>query len=251
MTLFRDHIDTAAAGRVRGAGWPTVLRWAALAGIAEAALVMVYVERAPVPPAFLLAVLLLVGVVLMGRSKRSGIWVTTIASVLLVIASVVMNAAQLGVAASFGSFAVNWVAALTGVLGVVAGIASWRDRPRSASASNLLLGAVGLAVVIIVVVGIVASLTFADARRAPGDVVVDARNSKFHPSTLTASGGSVTFFLDNRDNTLHDFHILGVKEGEEDLPANHQVGLTVRLAPGTYKYRCDLHSGMSGTLIVR
>jgi len=41
MTQFRDVIDHAAIRRVRGAGWPTVLRWAALAGIGEAVLVMV------------------------------------------------------------------------------------------------------------------------------------------------------------------------------------------------------------------
>jgi plastocyanin len=111
-------------------------------------------------------------------------------------------------------------------------------------------GAAGLAPVI-VVIGVIASLRFTDARVAAGDVVVTAHGSKFHPSTLTVSRGPVTFFLDNADNTLHDFHVVGVADVDKDLPANHQVSLTVDLAPGTYRYRCDLHSNMTGTLTVR
>jgi plastocyanin len=61
----------------------------------------------------------------------------------------------------------------------------------------------------------------------------------------------VTFFIDNGDNTLHDLNIAGVKGGDTDVPANHQVRLAVNLAPGTYTYHCDLHDGMKGTLVVR
>jgi plastocyanin len=254
MTPIRQIFGSSASHQaVRGASgtrWPTVLGWAALAGVVEAIVLMIYVEKGPVPPALLLAVVLLVGVILLRRSRRAGVWVTTIASALLLFAGLILNGPQLAIPASFGSFAVNWIAALTGLVGVVAGVATWRDPPPSTTALRVAVGAVGLAV-FVVVIGVVASLSFADARLAAGDVVVKARGNKFRPATLTVSRGPVTFFLNNNDNTLHDFHIVGVKEGDKDLPANHQVSLTVNLTPGTYKYRCDLHNDMTGTLTVR
>src|SRR5579864_5003944 len=129
MTPIRQILGRAASDKTAReaspTSWPTVLKWAALAGLAEAIAVVAYVEKAPVPPALLLAVLLLVGYILLSRSRRAGVWVTTIASALLLFAGLVLNAPQLGVAASFGSFVVNWVTALTGLVGVVSGVASW------------------------------------------------------------------------------------------------------------------------------
>jgi plastocyanin len=248
--IFGSRASHQAVPEASGTRWPTVLRWAALAGVVEAIVVMIYVEKGPVPPALLLAVVLLIGVVLLGQSRRAGVWVTTIASALLLFAGLVLNGPQLAVAASFGSFAVNWITALTGLVGVIAGVASWRDRPPSTTALRVAVGAGGVAV-LMVVIGVVASLSFTDARLTTGDVVVKASGSKFRPATLTVPSGQVTFFLNNTDNTLHDFHIVGVKEGDKDMPANHQVALTVNLTPGTYKYKCDLHNNMTGTLTVR
>jgi plastocyanin len=250
MTQFGPVIGEHETSGAQGTSWNSILRWAARAGVAEAILVIVYVERAPVPPAILVAALLLVGLGLLARSRRSGVWVTTVASVLLVVAGLVISGPVLGVPASFGSFAVNWMAAITGIVGVVAGVASWRDRQAGAASRRVVWGAAALAT-LIVGIGVIASLRFTDARVAAGDVVVTAHGSKFHPSTLTVSRGPVTFFFDNADNTLHDFHVIGVKDVDKDLPANHQVSLTVDLAPGTYRYRCDLHSNMTGTLTVR
>src|SRR4029077_15896251 len=122
-------------------------------------------------------------------------------------------------------------------------------RAASAVTTRVVLAGAGVAVVA-VVLGLFASLGFTDAKPATGDISVKARHSTY-PATLTASSGQVTFFLDNADNTLHDFHIAGVKGGGQDMPATHQVRLTVALTSGTYKFECDLHSNMKGTLTVR
>ena len=109
------------------------------------------------------------------------------------------------------------------------------------------MAGVGLAVVA-VVISLIASLGFTDAKPQPGDIVVRAKDSTFVPVALTASHGQVTFFLDNADNTLHNFHITG--GGTKSMPANHKVRFSATLTPGTYEYVCDLHNDMKGTLTV-
>jgi len=74
-----------------------------------------------------------------------------------------------------------------------------------------------------------------------GDIVVKAQDSTFVPVTLTAPHGQVTFFLDNTDNALHNFHITG--GGTKSMPANHKVRFSATLAPGTYEFRLYLNNG--------
>ena len=156
---------------------------------------------------------------------------------------------NLAVAASFGSFAVTWTAVVTGLVGVIAGVASWRGRERSAAANRVGIAGLGLAAIAIVV-GLVASLGFSNAKLAAGDIALRAKDTKFVPLTLVVPHGQVSFFLDNADNTLHNLHILGVTDGTKTMPANHKTHFTVALAAGAYKYRCDYHSDMKGTLTV-
>jgi plastocyanin len=230
------------------ANWHTVLQWAAMAGIVESVILMLLVERSIVPPALLIAVVLLVGVILLRRTGRAGIRTTTIGLALFLIASVVFGGPDLVVAASFGSFAVSWTSVATAVVGLTAGIASWRRRDSGPAVARA--GFAGIAVALVaVIIGLVASLEFTDATRSPNDVVVTAKGNDFTPTTLTAPDGQTTFFLDNTDNTLHNFHINSTS-GTENMPANHKVRFTVTLAPGTYEFVCELHSDMKGTLTV-
>jgi plastocyanin len=229
--------------------WRTVLRWAAIAGIVEYIIVMALIERSFIPPVFVIGVLLVIGVVLLGRDGRAGVRLTTIAFVLFLISNLLFAGVDLTVPASFGSFAVTWIAVITGVVGVVAGIATWRGRDVSDAAGRIAVAGVGLAVVA-VVIGLVASIGFSNAKPVSGDVVLRAKDSKFDKATLAVPSGKVSFFLDNADNALHNLHIVGVKGGTKTMPANHKARLTVTLSAGTYKYKCDYHTDMKGTLTV-
>src|ERR1700759_4360863 len=63
-----------------GWDWRTLLRWASVAGVVESVIVMGLVERALIPPVLIVAILLLVGVVLLRGTGRTGVRVATIAS---------------------------------------------------------------------------------------------------------------------------------------------------------------------------
>jgi plastocyanin len=174
---------------------------------------------------------------------------TTIAFVLFLLSNLLFAGKNLTVPASFATFAVTWAALFTGVVGIVAGVAAWRGREPSPAITRLPAAAAALTVVA-VVIGLVASLSYSDAKSASGDIALRAKDSKFDKSALTASHGQASFFLDNADTTLHNLHIVGVKGGTKDVPANHKVRFTVTLTAGTYKYKCDYHTDMKGTLTV-
>src|ERR1700737_4359992 len=104
--------------------WRAVLRWAAVAGIVESAVVMALVEKALIPPVLILAVLLLVGAILLRGNRRAAVWITTVAFGLFLVTNLIFAGPNLAVPASFGSFAVTWTAVFTEVVGLIAGIAS-------------------------------------------------------------------------------------------------------------------------------
>lgn len=68
-----------------------------------------------------------------------------------------------------------------------------------------------------------------------------------------ASAGTVRLTLDNPSNVPHDLHITGhgVDRATRVL-ADGTASITVRLAPGTYDFRCDVpgHEKMTGELVV-
>src|SRR5207244_7367042 len=160
------------------------------------------VERAVIPPVIVIAVGLLVGAVLLRSTPRAGVRTTTVAAIAFLLSNLIFAGPNLVVAASFATFAVTWASVVTGALGTIAGVASWRGRERGPAVPRVATAGVAL-VAVAVVVGLAASLGYSNAKPAPGDVIVRAKDSKF-PATLTASSGRVSFFLDNTDNTLHD-----------------------------------------------
>ena len=40
------------------------------------------------------------------------------------------------------------------------------------------------------------------------------------------------------------------QQGTKNMPANHKTRYTVALTVGTYKFRCDFHNNMKGTITV-
>ncbi|MEY2459940.1 MAG: Cupredoxin-like domain [Acidimicrobiaceae bacterium] len=229
--------------------WQQLLRWATIAVLVEYVTVMALVEKAVIPPLVIVMAVLVVGLVRMRSGGDKGVRVTTVGFGLSLLVDLVFALPNLLVAASLPSFAITWAALATTLVGLVAGVARWRGRTASGATARVAFAGIGIAA-IAVVFGLTASLGYTDAKPAPGDIVVKAKDSSFVPTNLTASQGQATFFLDNADNTLHNFVITGASGAGKTMPANHKARYSVTLAPGTYEYHCDFHNDMKGTLTV-
>lgn len=78
---------------------------------------------------------------------------------------------------------------------------------------------------------------------------MDIAGFRFTPTTVTiAAGGTVTWT--NRDAAPHT---ATGDEGEFDSGTLEQGATFPHAfpAPGTYEYRCDIHSSMRGTVVVQ
>ena len=112
------------------------------------------------------------------------------------------------------------------------------DEHRFASWSWLLAAVVVLAVV--VGVG-------ADAR-AVSPALVDIKDSKYLPSTLTVAVGTTVRWT-NRDEETHTVTFDPERFGSAGLDLNEDYTHTFT-KPGQYPYTCDLHPFMQGTIVV-
>lgn len=90
-----------------------------------------------------------------------------------------------------------------------------------------------------------------------GAVVVEAREYKFTPATLSVGAGQVTFYVRNAGTEEHEFEIFKgeqVVDEIEGLVPGLAKNLTVTLEAGDYTYVCKINGhdqiGMKGTLTV-
>jgi plastocyanin len=226
--------------------WRRLLRWSAIAGIVEYVIVMA-TSKSVIPPLIIIGLVLVVGVVLLGRPGRAGLNVTLVGFVIFLLSNLLFSASSLAAPRSFPSWALVFIATITGIIGLTAAIAARPDRPESATPAKIIRGAVALSVVA-TLANVGASVTYKNATHQAGDVVVTAKDTKFVQRTLTASAGQVRFYLKNQDLQLHNFHIKGASAVM--LPASHSAEHTFNLPRGTYSYVCDFHSDMRGTLTV-
>ncbi len=75
----------------------------------------------------------------------------------------------------------------------------------------------------------------------PSGPTIVAKDMAFAPSTVEiAANKNVTIHFDNQDNAPHNVAIY--KDANEVVPA---------LAAGTYFFRCDVHTNMTGTIVVK
>ena len=85
------------------------------------------------------------------------------------------------------------------------------------------------------------------------DVVIVAEDMAFDPRRVeVAADAPVSIVIDNRDEGVnHNLHV-------EDAPEPNrtqleqgvsQQALTVTLAAGEYEFVCDIHPGMTGTMV--
>jgi plastocyanin len=225
--------------------WRRLLKWAGIAAIVEYVAVLV-MAREVIPPIIVIGLVIGVGVALVAR--RAGVIVTLVGLVLFLLTNLMFALRDLAEYRSFPSFAVAAASLATAVVGIVAAVVTLRADGPSPKARAIALGTAA-AIVGLLAVNALGTLTYDDPAEVAGDVVLVAKDAEWSTESLTAPAGDVTFFLDNRDASLHNFHVKGADT--VSLPAAHSARKTMRLAAGTYTYVCDLHPDtMEGKLTV-
>ena len=137
---------------------------------------------------------------------------------------------------------VAFVVIVGAVLGLRRGGAA-RRRPVA------VVGAVA-AVGVITLSALSAAGVASDARQ-DGDVPVPAAQAQFPERVEVAAGGAV-LWVDNQDAFRHTLVVEGT-DLHAELPGSTAVRVDTDLAPGTYRYFCDVpgHDGMEGELVAR
>jgi plastocyanin len=107
-----------------------------------------------------------------------------------------------------------------------------------------------LAAVVVVISAVAASGVDADVLQA-GDVPIEAVGAYFPAQVQVPAGGAV-LWVDNQDPFRHTLVIEGT-DVHVELPGSTSVRVPTDLAPGTYRYLCDVpgHERMTGELVAR
>lgn len=227
--------------------WRRLLRWAAISAVVELALVTI-AAKLVIPPVVVIALLFAVAAWLLGRPGKAGVIVALIALLVFTTTNFVFALPDLSEWRSFPSFWVSAASFVTAVVGLIAVVMVLRGRDVSSAARAIALGSAA-AVLGLVAVNALASFTYDEPARGSNDVTIAAKDIKWTTNTLSVPAGQVSFYADNRDGILHNFHIRNV--GTVSMPASHAVRKAFDLKPGTYTYVCDFHvEDMKGELTV-
>jgi len=92
---------------------------------------------------------------------------------------------------------------------------------------------------------------------ANGPTIV-ARDMAFSPSTVEiAANKNVTIHFDNQDSAPHNVAIYKDSTAAEKVSVGEVISaskadqVVPALAAGTYFFRCDVHTNMTGTIVVK
>lgn len=189
-----------------------------------------------------------VGWWLLTRGGKAGAIVLIVGFVLFVVLNAPFVIPTLGVPASFADFIIGVTSIALGIVGLIAAIAVLRRRDREPSAAPRTTGRVLAAVVVLsIVIGVVARITYDEPARAADDVSLTAADVEFSTDSLEADAGEVSVYVTNKDGTLHTFTI-------DDLAilGGTSARVTFEAEPGTYRFYCVPHEAdMNGKLTVR
>jgi hypothetical protein len=113
----------------------------------------------------------------------------------------------------------------------------------------VLVGAAALGGIAVAVAAVAVATTDSAVRQAD-DVTLTVADWEYPELSVPVTAGAL--WIDNLDPFHHTLLVEGT-DIREVLPASTAVRLPVDLAPGTYRYLCDVpgHEAMSGTLHVR
>jgi plastocyanin len=228
--------------------WRRVLWWAAVASAIQHVLVVVAAKEV-IPPVLIIAALLALGAWLLSRPGRAGVILLLVAFVFVLLTNMMFAIHDAAEWRSFPGFALAVASFLTAFVGLYAAVVVLRGRDAPSEAARTTVLAMAAAFVVLVGVNVVGTATYDDPARGSTDVAIVAKGVKWNTTTLTAKAGKVTFYADNKDSVLHNFHVKDV--GVFSMPASHAASGTFDLKAGTYDYVCDLHpEDMKGKLTV-
>jgi plastocyanin len=225
--------------------WLRVAAWAAGVVVAIDVLFLVLIQVLAHPLAGF-SVLTLIGIALLRRRPRIGMWMLVISSLvaLVDVGSAIPHLTH-------PSSGVDFIHAVVGVFGrllvVGAGVAVWRQAS-DASARRVGTAAVGL-LGAAALLAAVASLLSSGQQAAPQDAVSSITDAEFEDAVV-ASGG--TLFVDNQDLFRHTYTVVG-SDIDVHLAARQGERIAIDLDPGIYDIICVIphHDFMTGTLEVQ
>ncbi len=202
-----------------------------------------------IPPLVVVAVLLIVGLSLIGGRTKVGAAILGIVSLLHLATSAPFVIGNLSHPDSFFDFFLGWALIVTAVIGTVAAAPVWRGTDTEGGRARVTLLASGLLLVILAAVGAVATLTTKSVAAAEGDVTAVAEDVEFVPEDLEAASGEVGIHVDNKDQLRHTFTIDELDVNLE-LPAGKGARTSFTADPGEYAFYCAVpgHESMKGTL---
>ena len=189
------------------------------------------------------------GGVTLRRRARWLLIVDALVALLYLVGSVPFLAANLAHPESPGSFLAE-VFILLAFLSVLTGVALRLRASGALARRRAVVGAVAVAITA-TIVSLVTAATVDDEARQHGDITIASDRSVF-PSEVEMSAGDAVLWLDNRDPFHHTF-LIDDTDIRAVMPANSSVRVPVDLAPGSYRFWCDVpgHDSMVGMLHVR
>jgi plastocyanin len=121
-----------------------------------------------------------------------------------------------------------------------------------------------LALSLVAVAAIGAACSSASAQPLPSGPVdangptIVAKDMAFSPSTVEiAANKNVTIHFDNQDSAPHNVAIYKDSTASEKVSVGEVISasktdqVVPALAAGTYFFRCDVHTNMTGTIVVK
>jgi plastocyanin len=121
-----------------------------------------------------------------------------------------------------------------------------------------------LALSLVAVAAVGAACSSASAQPLPSGPVdangptIVARDMAFSPSTVEiAANKNVTIHFDNQDSAPHNVAIYRDATASEKISVGEVISasktdqVVPALAAGTYFFRCDVHTNMTGTIVVK
>jgi plastocyanin len=205
-----------------------------------------------IPPLVAVAVLLVVGLALIGGRTKVGAAILGIVSLLHLATSAPFVIGNLSHPDSFFDFFLGWALIVSALLGTAASVPVWRGTDSEGGRARPVLVSSVLLLVILAAVGAVATLTTKSVAADEGDVTVTAEDVEFDPADLEAQSGEVGIHVDNKDQLRHTFTIDELEVSLE-LPAGKGARTSFTAEPGEYAFYCAVpgHEDMKGTLTVQ
>lgn len=222
----------------------------ALSALAATFVAIMVINQAVLRPLVVNAAVFLALAVAVARWPKRWLYVVTgVLAVLALVASVAFTREDLLHPETFTSFVPTMLILLGTLVAAVAAFAAlFGVAPAAARPTGLTAGALAT---LLAVLSLAMTATATDDVMTQGDVRVVAENNLF-PERLEARAGRVAFFVENRDPIRHTF-VIAERGLTQEMPAGRGRRVVTQLDAGEYRFICDVpgHERMAGTLLVR